>query len=161
MNSIHLARLSRLLIRIALWVTGAGYLFIEAREVVATKQIANITIFALLFILASHQLNISKLYVSIKKFSLATRCYRASSLMFIASLMAVFDASLDFLISSISPETLAPILLFFLFTVGWIVNLLAVILTILSMELFLPVIIAGPTTKPADWSSDNVLNTGD
>ena len=140
---------------------GAGYLFMEAREVVATKQLSNITIFALLFILASHQLSIARVHMSVKKFSFSTRCYRASSLMFIASLMAVFDASLDFLISSISPDTLAPILLFFLFIVGWIVNLLAVILTILSMELFLPVIIAGPTTKPADWSSDTVLNTGD
>ena len=140
---------------------GAGYLFMEAREVVATKQLSNITIFALLFILASHQLSIARVHMSVKKFSLSTRCYRASSLMFIASLMAVFDASLDFLISSISPETLAPILLFLLFIVGWIVNLLAVILTILSMELLLPVIIAGPTTKPADWSSDTVLNTGD
>ena len=36
---------------------GAGYLFMEAREVVATKQLSNITIFALLFILASHQLS--------------------------------------------------------------------------------------------------------
>ena len=101
--AMNLARPSRILIRIALWVTGAGYLFIEAREVVATKQIANITIFALLFVLASHQLNISKVYLLVEKLSLATRCYRASSLMFIASLMAVFDASIDFLISSVSP----------------------------------------------------------
>ena len=158
---MHLAKLGQSLIRFGIWLMGAGYLFMEAREVVATKQLSNITIFALLFILASHQLSIARVHMSVKKFSLSTRCYRASSLMFIASLMAVFDASLDFLISSISPETLAPILLFLLFIVGWIVNLLAVILTILSMELFLPVIIAGPTTKPADWSSDTVLNTGD
>ena len=158
---MHVAKLGQSLIRFGIWLMGAGYLFMEAREVVATKQLSNITIFALLFILASHQLSIARVHMSVKKFSLSTRCYRASSLMFIASLMAVFDASLDFLISSISPETLAPILLFLLFIVGWIVNLLAVILTILSMELLLPVIIAGPTTKPADWSSDTVLNTGD
>lgn len=156
MNLMHLANLSRLLIRIALWVTGAGYLFIEAREVVATKQIANITIFALLFILASHQLNISKLYVSIKKFSLATRCYRASSLMFIASLMAVFDASIDFLISSVSPESLASSVLISFFILGWMVNLLAVILTLVSMELFLPIMISGPRAKSEDWASDSV-----
>ena len=35
---------------------GAGYLFIEARNVVATKQLSNIAIFAILFILASYQL---------------------------------------------------------------------------------------------------------
>ena len=160
MNSIHLARLSRQLIRIALWVTGAGYLFIEAREVVATKQIANITIFALLFVLASHQLNISKVYLLTEKLSLATRCYRASSLMFIASLMAVFDASIDFLISSVSPESLATSILISLFIIGWFVNLLAVILTLTSMELFLPVMVSGPRTTPADWASDTVSNSG-
>lgn len=160
MNSRHLARLSLMLTRIALWVTGAGYLFIEAREVVATKQIANITIFALLFVLASHQLNISKVYISTKQLSLATRCYRASSLMFIASLMAVFDASIDFLISSVSPESLASSILFSLFIIGWFVNLLAVILALTSMELFLPVMVSGPRTTPADWASDSVSNSG-
>ncbi len=160
MNSRHLARLGLMLTRIALWVTGAGYLFIEAREVVATKQIANITIFALLFVLASHQLNISKVYISTKQLSLATRCYRASSLMFIASLMAVFDASIDFLISSVSPESLASSILFSLFIIGWFVNLLAVILALTSMELFLPVMVSGPRTTPADWASDSVSNSG-
>ena len=160
MNSRHLEKLSRLLIRIAIWVAGAGYLFIEAREVVATKQIANITIFALLFVLASHQLNISRLHLSIAKLSLATRCYRASSLMFIASLLAVFDASIDFLISSVSPESLASSILISLFIVGWVVNLFAVILTLTSMELFLPVMLSGVRTTPDDWTSDTVSNSG-
>lgn len=158
---MHLAKLGRSVIRIAIWLAGAGYLFVEAREVVATKQLANITIFALLFILANHQLNLSRLYLSIEKITVSTRCYRASSLMFIASLMAVFDASIDFLISSISPESFASIILIALFMTGWIVNLLAVILALYSMELFLPVMIAGPTTKPDDWSSDTVLNIGE
>ena len=157
---MHLAKLGRSVIRIAIWLAGAGYLFVEAREVVATKQLANITIFALLFILANHQLNLSRLYLSIEKITVSTRCYRASSLMFIASLMAVFDASIDFLISSISPESLASIILIALFITGWIVNLLAVVLALYSMELFLPVMIAGPTPKPDDWSADTVLNIG-
>lgn len=160
MNLRHLERLSRLLIRIALWVAGAGYLFIEAREVVATKQITNITIFALLFVLSSHQRNISTIYFFIGKLSLSTRCYRASSLMFIASLMAVFDASIDFLISSVSPESLAPSILLLLFIVGWVVNLFAVILTLTSMELFLPVMLSGVRTTPDDWTSDTVSNSG-
>ena len=71
---------------------GLGYLFIEVREVVAAKQLTNITIFALLFILASYQLSHCRLYLTLRKIPLATRCYRASCLMFIASLMAVFDA---------------------------------------------------------------------
>ena len=140
---------------------GAGHLFIDAREVIATKQLSNITIFAILFILASYQLNVSKFFILLKKFAPASRCYRASSLMFIASLMAVFDASLDFLISSISPESLAPIVLTWLFILGWSVNLMAVIFTLISMELFLPIIISGPSTKSADWDSDTVSNIGD
>ena len=62
MNLRHLERLSRLLIRIALWVAGAGYLLIEAREVVATTQITNIRTFALLFVLSSHYRNISTIF---------------------------------------------------------------------------------------------------
>ena len=140
---------------------GAGYLVIEAREVVATKQLSNITIFAILFILASYQLNVSRLFIVLKKFAPASRCYRASSLMLIASLLAVFDASLDFLISSISPESLAQIALTWLFILGWSVNLTAVIFTLISMELFLPIIISGPSTKPADWDSNTVSNSSD
>ena len=80
--------------------------------------------------------------------------------MFIASLMAVFDASLDFLISTISPESLAPIALTWLFILGWSVNLIAVIFTLISMELFLPIMVSGPSTKSADWDSNTVSNIG-
>ena len=130
---------------------GVGYLFIEAREVIETKQLSNIAIFAILFILASYQLNISRVHISLKKLAPATRCYRASSLMFIASLMAGFDASLDFLISSITPGSLAPSVLSSLFVLGWGVNLIAVIFALVSMELFLPVMVTGPSTKVMDW----------
>ncbi len=157
---MRLTRLSQNLIRIAIWLMGAGYLFNEAREVFATKQIANITIFALLFVLASHQLNVSKTFLQIEKLSLATRCYRASSLMFIASLMAVFDASIDFLISSVPSESFSSSILISLFIVGWAINLLAVILTLTSMELFLPVMLSGARTTPDDWASDTVSNSG-
>ena len=74
--------------------------------------------------------------------------------MFIASLMAVFDASLDYLISSITPESLAPPVLTSLFILGWSVNLIAVIFALISMDLFLPIMVAGPSTKAADWDSD-------
>ena len=141
------------------WFVGAGYLFIEAREVIETKQLSNIAIFAILFILASHQLNISRVYISLKKFAPASRCYRASSLMFIASLMAVLDASLDYLISSIKPESLAPPVLSSLFILGWGVNLMAVIFALIAMELFLPIMVAGPYTKAAEWHSDESVSS--
>ena len=152
----HFMKVGENLSRIAIWLMGIGYLFIEVREVVAAKQLANITIFALLFILASHQLSHCRLYLTLRKIPLATRCYRASCFMFIASLMAVFDASLDFLIgySSLAPQgtlPLAPLLI-----LGRIINLFEVILAIRSMELFLPVIFNGPTISPEDWNSDNV-----
>ena len=74
--------------------------------------------------------------------------------------MAVFDASIDFLISSVSPESLASSILILLFIVGWVVNLFAVILTLTSMELFLPVMLSGVRTTPDDWTSDTVSNSG-
>ena len=76
--------------------------------------------------------------------------------MFIASLMAVFDASLDFLIGYSSLDTQGTLPLASLLVLGRIVNLLEVILAIRSMELFLPVIFNGPTITPEDWDSDNV-----
>ncbi len=144
------------LTRVAIWLMGVGYLLIEVHEAITTKQLANITIFALLFILASHQLSHSRLYLTLRKIPLATRCYRASCLMFIGSLMAVFDASLDFIIGSFQPSSLGTLPLATLLIAGRIVNLLEVILAIRSMELFLPVIFSGPTTTADDWSWDNV-----
>lgn len=122
---------------------GAGYLFMEAREVVATRQIANITIFALLFVLGSHQLSTSRLHLSLQRQAVAARCYRCSTLMFLASLMAVFDAALDFLISSLPANILPSPIWGSLFVLGWIVNLIAVLLAIRSMEGYLPVILEG------------------
>jgi hypothetical protein len=142
--------------RIAIWLMGLGYIFVEVREVVAAKQLANITIFALLFILASHQLSHCRLYLTLRKIPLATRCYRASCLMFIASLMAVFDASLDFIIGYSSLDNQGTLPLASLLILGRIVNLFEVILAIRSMELFLPVIFNGPTITPEDWDSDNI-----
>jgi len=138
---------------------GDAFLFIEARKVVATKQLSNITIFAILFILVSYQLQISRLFIALKKFARASRCYRASSLMFIASLMAVFDAPLDFLFTSISPESLAPIDLNCLFILGLRMNLMAVIFTHISMELFLPIMISGLSIRSSDWDSNTFSST--
>jgi hypothetical protein len=66
-------------------------------------------------------------------------------------LLAVFDASLDFLISSITPGSLSPSVLSSLFVLGWCVNLMAVVFALVSMELFLPIMVAGPSTKVMDW----------
>ena len=76
--------------------------------------------------------------------------------MFIASLMAVFDASLDFIIGHSSLDNQGTLPLASLLILGRIVNLFEVILAIRSMELFLPVIFNGPTITPEDWDSDNI-----
>jgi hypothetical protein len=34
---------------------------------------------------------------------------------------------------------------------GWCVNLMAVVFALVSMELFLPIMVAGPSTKVMDW----------
>jgi len=127
-------------IRIGLWLLGAIYLFLEAREVIAREQITSITIFALLFILASHQLSVSKNFLTLEQFRAASRCYKASSLMFSASLLAVFDAALDFLIGSTKSTGSTSALWSFLFGLGWLINLVAVVLALQSMEKFLPLL---------------------
>ena len=69
---------------------------------IAREQITNITFFAVLFILANHQLSVSRNFLALKQFKTASRCYRASSLMFCASLLGVFDAALDYLIGAVT-----------------------------------------------------------
>jgi hypothetical protein len=151
---MQLSRIGRWAIRIGIWLVGAGYLFMEAREVVATRQIANITIFALLFVLGSHQLSTSRLHLSLDRLAVAARCYRCSTLMFLASLMAVFDAALDFLIGSLPASHLPGPIWESLFVLGWFVNLIAVLLAIRSMEHYLPVIFEGLNPRLEDWTND-------
>jgi len=127
-------------IRIGLWLLGATYLFLEAREVIVREQINNISFFALLFVLASYQLSVSWYFLTLQHFKSAERCYESSSLMFIASLLAVFDAALDFLIGSIKTGLDMAGLWPFLFGLGWLINLMAVLLAIKSMEAFLPLL---------------------
>ena len=150
---MQLSRIGRWAIRSGVWLVGAGYLFMEAREVVATRQIANITIFALLFVLGSHQLSTSRLHLSLDRLAVAARCYRFSTLMFLASLMAVFDAALDFLIGSLPINTLPEPILGSLFVLGWLVNLIAVLLSIRSLEQYLPVMFEGLNPRLEDWSN--------
>jgi len=123
-----------------LWLLGATYLFLEAREVVAREQINNISFFALLFVLSSYQLSVSRNFLTLQHFKAAERCYESSSLMFIASLLAVFDAALDFLIGSIKTDLNMAGPWPFLFGLGWLINLVAVLLAIKSMEIFLPML---------------------
>lgn len=127
-------------IRVGLWLLGATYLFLEAREVVAREQINNISFFALLFVLSSYQLSVSRNFLTLQHFKAAERCYESSSLMFIASLLAVFDAALDFLIGSIKTDLNMAGAWPFLFGLGWLINLVAVLLAIKSMEIFLPML---------------------
>ena len=132
--------ISLLGIRAGLWLLGTVYLFIEAHEVIAREQITNITFFTVLFILANHQLSVSRNFLALKQFKTASRCYRASSLMFCASLLGVFDAALDYLIGAVTLPTSAITAWFSLFALGWAVNLVAVLLAIQSMETFLPLL---------------------
>ena len=60
--------------------------------------------------------------------------------MFCASLLGVFDAALDFLIGALKlPANVTPAWSF-LFALGWLINLMAVVLAIQSMESFLPLL---------------------
>ena len=113
----------------------------EAQEVVEFRQITNITIFALFFLVASYQASIANFYLLIGKRAIAIRCHEASNLMFLASLMAILDASLDFAIQFASNNTLATKSLPLLFILDWGINLIAVILAIQSIEKSLPIVL--------------------
>lgn len=107
---------------------------LEAREVATQRQITQITVFALLFLVANFQINLARHLGSDHKESLSI--LQASLAMFIGSLFSVLDGALDYLMASL-PGGLPAGLLPVVFVLGWGVNLISVALALGSMELFL------------------------
>jgi hypothetical protein len=122
------------ILRVLLWLVALAYLMLEAREVATQRQITQITVFALLFLVANFQINLARHLGSDHKESLPI--LQASLAMFIGSLFSVLDGALDYLMASL-PGGLPAGLLPVVFVLGWSVNLISVALALGSMELFL------------------------
>jgi hypothetical protein len=124
------------ILRLLIWSVALGYLLLEAREVAAQRQLTQITVFAVLFLVASFQLSLARFLVTGPEAAEAAIALQSSLAMFVASLFSVLDGALDHLFAALQgggPGPAAPLL----YLLGWVVNLLCVVMALASLELFL------------------------
>ena len=123
--------------RCLIWLIAAGYVAAETREVVQQEQLAEITQFALFFLIANFQLSLARYYQSAREETLALMQKSCSVLMFFACLLAVADAAMDTVIAAISRGTLiggSASVSVMAFAAGWLLNLAMVVLAALSLD---------------------------
>ncbi len=124
------------ILRLLIWAVALAYLLLEAREVAVQRQLTQITIFAVLFLVASFQLSLARFLITGPEAPEATITMQSAVAMFAASLFSVLDGAFDHLFTALQgggPSLAAP----FLYLLGWVVNLLCVVLALTSLELFL------------------------
>ena len=85
-----------------IWALAALYLIVEGREITQLRQLTTFSIFAVLFVVGSFQIKVSRLLLSVSSRKEASDAYRASIRMFLASLLAVIDGCMDVAISGIT-----------------------------------------------------------
>ena len=122
--------------RCLIWLIAAGYVAAETREVVQQEQLAEITQFALFFLIANFQLSLARYYQSAREETLALMQKSCSVLMFFACLLAVADAAMDTVIAAISRGTVigGASVSGVAFAAGWLLNLAMVALAALSLD---------------------------
>jgi hypothetical protein len=124
------------LLRLLVWIVALAYLLLEAREVAQQRQLTQITVFAVLFLVASFQISLARLLSSAADPAESRVVLKASLTMFTASLFSVLDGALDYLLTMLQAGVSSAILPG-LYLLGWLVNLLSVGLGLASMEVFL------------------------
>lgn len=131
---LQLQRWSIPILRLLLWAVALAYLLLEAREVASQRQLTQITVFAVLFLVANFQINLARYLPSDHPES--QPILGASLAMFAASLFAMLDGALDYLLTSLQGAVVPGWVPAF-YLLGWAVNLLSVVLALSSMEVFL------------------------
>jgi hypothetical protein len=122
-------------LRLLIWVVALGYLLLEAREVAVQRQLTQITVFAVLFLVASFQLSLARFLITGPEAPEATITMQSAVAMFAASLFSVLDGAFDHLFAAL-PGGAAGLAVPLLYLLGWTVNLLCVVLALASIELF-------------------------
>ena len=126
-------------LRLLIPLLGIGFLIREGQEVFALRQLTSITLFASFYLVANYQMAVGRTMSGMDKAKLAGRAARSSGLMFIATLFSALDAALDTIIKDFALSRTDPVAVV-LFVSGWLINLLAVLMAVVSMHRFLPVL---------------------
>lgn len=125
---------SLVLLRLLLWAVAIGYLLLEAREVASQRQLTQITVFAVLALVANFQINLTRSLSA--DHPLSRPILQSALAMFTASLVAMVDGAADYLFSARTQSLPDGVLSGFIL-LGWMLNVLSVVLALGSMELFL------------------------
>jgi hypothetical protein len=133
MAFVRIQRWSVPILRVLLWVVALGYLVVEAREVASQRQLTQITLFAVLFLVANFLINVARALPPNHQESRSL--LQASLTMFLASLFSVLDGAMDHLFGALV-RGVSHAVLPAIFLLGWAVNLLSVGLALGSMEMF-------------------------
>ena len=133
----------------AVWLTAGLYVAMETQEVFELKQIHQITIFALLFVISSYQLNTARYYQFNKETEKENKTKQASFRMFTGSLLAVLDAGVDQLIqeSTQRNSTMLDTPTTAMFYAGWLINLTIAVLVAQSLSSFIEVVASQSSLK--------------
>lgn len=123
------------LLRWLIWIVALGFLLLEARELTAQRQLTQITVFAVLFLVASFQMSTARFLVTGPDAGEAPIVLQSALVMFVASLFSVLDGALDQLLVSL-PGGIGAMATPLLHVLNWGINLLSVILALASIELF-------------------------
>lgn len=140
------------LLRFLLWTAAGVYLVLEVREVTTLHQLTRITVFAVLFLLANFQIGIARFLIS-REAAEGWLTFQASMAMFTAAMFAAMDGAIDYLIATVQWNPINPFLPV-IFLLGWLVNLVSVVLAVASMEIFLRVIARVGPFHPGRTSAD-------
>lgn len=124
------------ILRLLVWIVALAYLLLEAREVAEQRQLTRITVFAVLFLVASFQMSVARFLAAGTDPGETKLMVKASVAMFTASLFSVLDGAFDHLFVLLQGGVIQA-LLPALYLLGWVVNLLSVVLGLGSMEVFL------------------------
>ncbi len=136
LSLLRLQRWSYGVLRLLFWGVALAYLLLEAREVAAQRQLTQITVFAVLFLVASFEMSVARFLSGASDQAEARIVLQSSLAMFGASLFSVLDGAIDHLLLLLQAGAVNP-LLPGLYLLGWLVNVLCIVLGLASMEVFL------------------------
>ena len=131
--------LSLTILRVLIPILAIGFLIQEGLEVFELRQLTSITLFASFYLVAGYQLAVGRTLTRMARVELAGEATRNSALMFLATLFSAIDAALDSLIQGFSISHTNGLAVP-LFLIGWLVNLFAIVLAVISLIRFLPVV---------------------
>ena len=119
------------------WSIAITYIAIETKTVLKAQGAINITTFAVMFLLASAQLSVSRFLAGSDKPALAETAFKSSILMLIAALFDLFDGCIDEFITRFQ-QTLGLLELAYpLHIVSWLITVISVAFAVLSLDSFL------------------------